>query len=146
VAALRTVYRCWSWLVFAAVVLQVGFAGYGAFYAASKVDDNPINEDKFNDGFGLHTGFGYLIILLGLILLVLALAGRVRGRQLKLTGLLAGLFIVQLLLAWFGYEAPVIGFFHPVNALIIFALTGYLASTEWRAAALRPAPATSPAP
>jgi uncharacterized protein DUF6220 len=143
VAALRTVYRYWAWLVFAAVVLQVGFAGYGAFYAANKVDDGPIDEDKFNDGFGLHLGVGYLIVLLGLVLLILALAGRVRGRMLGLTGLLFGLLILQVLLAWFSYGVPVIGFFHPVNALAIFALSGYLASTEWR---MVPVPATAPAP
>ena len=32
-------------------------------------------------------------------------------------GLLFGLLVLQLLLAWFGFEAPIIGFFHPVNAL-----------------------------
>jgi hypothetical protein len=143
VAALRTVYRYWAWLVFAAVILQVGFAGYGAFYVAHKTDnDGTVNEDKFEDGFGLHIGFGYLVVLLGLVLLILALAGRVRGRMLGLTGLLFGLLIVQVLLAWFGFEVPAIGFFHPVNALLIFALSGYLASTEWRMRAAGPAPAT----
>jgi hypothetical protein len=27
---------------------------------------------------------------------------------------------------------PAIGFFHPVNALVIFLIAGWLALTEWR--------------
>ena len=140
-AALRTVYRYWSWLVFAAIVLQVGFAGYGAFYVASKVDDAPVNEDTFEDGFGLHAGVGYLVVLLILVGFIIALAGGVRGRRLGRAGLLLGLGILQVLLAWFGFEVPAIGFFHPVNALIIFALSGMIAWSEWRTV-----PDTGPAP
>lgn len=132
-AALRTVYRFWAWVVFAAIILQVGFAGYGAFYVAHKADKGTVDQSKFEDGFGLHAGFGYIVVLLGLILLLLALAGRVRGRRLGMTGLLFGLLIVQVLLAWFGFDMPVIGFFHPVNALVLFALSGWLAMTERRA-------------
>ena len=40
-----TVYRYWAWLVFA-VAVQVGFAGYGAFYTANKVEDSRIDEDN----------------------------------------------------------------------------------------------------
>ena len=37
-------------------ILQIGFAGYGAFYVASKVDGDgkTIDEDAFIDGFGIH--------------------------------------------------------------------------------------------
>ncbi len=84
---------------------------------------------------------------LGLVLLILAFAGRVRGRQLQLTGLLFGLLIVQVVLAWIGYGVPAIGFFHPVNALVLFGLSAWLAMTEWRggmtAASAAPPPATT---
>jgi hypothetical protein len=143
-AALRSVYRYWSWLVFLTVVLQIGFAGYGAFYVAEKVDGGTVNEDKFDDGWGLHMGFGYLVVLLILIGFLIALAGGLRGRRLGRAGGLFGLGILQILLAWFGSEVPVIGFFHPVNALLIFGLSGSIAWSEWRAAeaTTAPAPAT----
>jgi Family of unknown function (DUF6220) len=129
----QTVYRWWAWLVFLAVVLQVGFAGYGAFYAANKIDENAsIDEDTFMDGFGVHAGVGYLVVLLALIFLIVAFVARVGRQRLIRTGILFGLLILQVLLAWFGFEAPVIGFFHPVNALVIFALSGWLAATSWR--------------
>jgi hypothetical protein len=137
---LRTVYRYWAWVLFAAVILQVGFAGYGAFNAVHKADKAHIDDQKtvtlgkdtIENGFGAHAGFGYLIFLGVLLLLIVAAIGGIRGRRLKLTGLLAGLLVLQILLAWFGFDQPVIGFFHPVNALLIVGLTGFLAFTGKR--------------
>ena len=140
---MRAVYRYLSVLVFAAVVLQVGFAGYGAFSVASDVDDKgSVDEDMFEDGFGLHAGFGYLVILLGLIALIVALVAR---HRIKHAAILFGLLVLQLLLAWFGFESPFIGFFHPVNALVIFALSGWIALTEWQGRKGVAAPSALPA-
>jgi hypothetical protein len=141
VAALRSVYRYWSWLVFAVVVLQIGFAGYGAFYVVHKADKGVVNEDKVEDGFGLHLGFGYLVVLLILVAFLIALAGGIRGRRLGRAGGLLALGIIQIPLAWIGGSVPAIGFFHPINALLIFGLSGSIAWSEWRAM-----PATAPAP
>ena len=129
---MRTVYRWWSWLIVAAIVLQIGFAGYGAFYVADKVDGGVVNETKFEDGFGIHMGFGYLVVLLMLIGLIIAAVAGVRGRQLGRAGALFGLGIVQILLAWFGSEIPAIGFFHPINAVVLFLLASMIAWTEGR--------------
>ncbi len=71
-------------------------------------------------------------MLAGLLLVLIALGAR-RGRRGVLhTAGLFGLLVVQVLLAWFGFEVPAIGFFHPVNALLVFALSGWLAATAWR--------------
>lgn len=140
---MRTVYRWWATIVLLAIVVQVGFAGYGAFFVAHKVDKGIVNESKFEDGFSLHAGFGYLVVLAGLILLVLALVGRVGKRRTLQTLGLAGLFILQVLLAWIGFGVPAVGALHPINALALFAFTGYLVSTEWRMAK---APASVEAP
>ena len=129
---MRTVYRWWAAIIFLAVVVQVGFAGYGAFYVAHKVDKGVVNESKFEDGFGLHAGFGYLVVLGALVLLLIALAARVGKRRILQTLGLFGLFIVQVLLAWIGFGVPAVGALHPINALAIFAFAGYLVSTEWR--------------
>jgi hypothetical protein len=129
---LQTVYRYWAWLVVAAVVLQIGFAGYGAFFVANAVDDNPVNEDKFEDGWGLHIGFGYLVVLLVLVFLLIAFAARVGKQRIIRNAALFGLLILQVLLAWFGGAVPAIGFFHPVNAFVILGLSGSIAWTSWR--------------
>ena len=132
---MEAVYRVWAAIVVAAVLLQIGFAGYGAFYTANKVDDSPVSQDTFDDGWGMHLGFGYLVILLGLLFVLVALGARV-GKQRTLRVLaLFGLMILQLLLAWFGEAAPVIGILHPINAFLILGLSGSIAYQAWRAPA-----------
>jgi hypothetical protein len=137
-----TVYRYWAWIVVAAVLLQIGFAGYGAFYVAEAVDDSPVNEDKFEDGWGLHAGFGYLVVLLILVFLLIAFAARVGKPKIWRNAGLFGLAILQVLLAWFGFEVPAIGFFHPLNAFLILGLAASLAWTAPRAAVAVREPAT----
>jgi hypothetical protein len=139
----RTLYRYWSWLIFGLVIVQVGLAGYGAFYVANKVDDGTVNEDKFEDGFGIHWVVGMLIVLLILIGFFIALAGGIRGRRLRAAGLLLGLGILQIVLAELGFAVPAIGFFHPVNALAIFALSGYIAVLGRHEAVLEPTAAAT---
>jgi hypothetical protein len=142
---MRTIYWAWAWLLFAAIVIQVGLAGYGAFYAANKLDDEgaTIDEDVFFDGFGLHAGVGYLVILLGLVFLVIGVVAGIGRWRLGRHGLLFGLLVLQLFLAWFGFEAPVIGFFHPVNALLLFLLAGWVAWEETRLRRGEAAPAVA---
>ena len=131
---MKAVYRYWAWLVFLLVIVQIGFAGYGAFYVANAVDDNPVNQDKFDDGFGIHAGFGYLVVLSIILFLVIAFAARVGKQRLIKNAVLFGLAILQVILAWIGFAVPAIGFLHPVNALLIFALSGSLAWSSWRTA------------
>ncbi len=130
---MKAAFRIWVTIVFAAAVAQVAFAGYGAFYAAGKVADSTIDEKTFEDGFGLHAGVGYLVVLMALVLLILALIARPGGNTLKHSGIVFGLLIVQVLLAWFGFEIPAIGALHPLNAFIIVALLGTMTAREWRA-------------
>ena len=131
---MRTLYAVWSWIIFTAIVLQVGLAGYGAFYSANKLGDEgaTIDEDVFFDGFVAHALFGYIVLLAGLIFMVIGLIAGLGKWRLGVHGLIFGLLVVQVLLAWFGFEAPVIGFFHPINALLLFALSGAVAWREWR--------------
>lgn len=130
---MQAVYRVWTAIVVAAVVVQIAFAGYGAFFVANKVDDAPVNEDIFKDGWDLHTGWGYLVLLSGLLLVLIALAARTgKQRVLRALGLL-GLLVLQVLLAWFGYEVPaVFGVLHPLNAFLILGVSAMIARTAWR--------------
>lgn len=131
---MRTVYWIWSWILFAAIVVQVGFAGYGAFDAAGNLEEegSTIAEDVFHDGFEPHIALGYLLVLAGLVFLLIGLVAGIGRWRLGMHGVLFGLLILQVLLAWFGFETPVIGFFHPVNALVLVALSGSVAWNEWR--------------
>jgi hypothetical protein len=128
----QALYRWWATLILVAVVIQVGLAGYGAFFVIHKVDDHPVTESEFEDGFIPHSVLGYLIVLFGLIYLVIGLIAGIGRWRLGRHGLLALLLVVQLLLAWIGFGVPAVGFFHPINALVIFSLTSWIVWDEWR--------------
>jgi uncharacterized membrane protein YhaH (DUF805 family) len=130
----RTVYWIWSMVVLVMVVLQIGFAGYGAFYVAHKLEDegSTIDDKVFEDGFSFHSGFGYFVILAGLILMIIGIIAGVGKWRLGKHGLLFLLLFVQLWLAWIGFELPFpVGFLHPINAFLILALTLWIVWGEW---------------
>jgi hypothetical protein len=137
-------YKWWAGLLLVAVVLQVGLAGYGAFYVAHKVDGDgkSIDTDGFEDGFGIHMGFGYIVWLLGIAFLVIGVIAGIGRWRLGRHGVLALLLTLQVILAWIGSGVPAIGFFHPVNALLIFTILLWVVHDTWRVkAAAQPAAA-----
>ena len=146
---MRTIYRYWLSLLFAAVVTQIAAAAYGGFYAAQKLGDQKgsdehklISEKTYDHGFGFHTGFGYLIFLGAVVLLVLSLAGRLGKRGILFSLAVPVAVLVQIVLAWASESVHGIGILHGLNALVIFALTGYLTGQEWRAARAEKAPSS----
>jgi hypothetical protein len=131
----NALYRGWSALLFLLIMLQVGFAGYGAFAVANDLDDEgaTVDQDRFEDLFGLHVGFGLVILVAGLIFLGIGLAAGIGRWRLGRHGLLFLLLIVQTLLGGIGIDAPEVGgFLHAFNALIVFTLAGWIAWSEWR--------------
>ena len=138
---MRTMYWVWSWVLFAAIVVQVGLAGYGAFDAAGNLEDegSTLAEDVFHNGFEPHIALGYLLVLAGLVFLLIGLVAGIGRWRLGMHGVLFGLLILQVLLAWFGFASPVIGFFHPINALVLVALSGWVAWREWQLRKAEPA-------
>ncbi len=131
---MRTVYWVWSMVVLVMVVMQIGFAGYGAFYAAHKLEDegSTITDKMFQDGFGLHAGFGYLVWLSGIVLLLIGVIAGIGKWRLGKHGILALLLTFQVLLAWFGFAVPAIGAFHPINAFLILGVTSWIVWSEWQ--------------
>lgn len=130
--ALRTIYRYWTALLLLAVIAQVGGAGYGAFNASDKSDPGPLTNRAYTHGFGFHNAFGYIIFIAAVILLVLALGARLGKTRVLWALAVPLLVVVQIVLAWAGEGHPIAGIFHPVNALLIVAVTGLLAHRAWR--------------
>jgi hypothetical protein len=130
-----TAVRHWAWfllrvvtvLFFLGVILQFFFVGVGLF--GMHVGDT---VDKASS-LQLHRGFGWVLAQLGFILfLVLALVAW--PKPLKIMGLyvlLAVLCIVQIVLAAKGVHHKYVGMFHPVNAIILLGLSGFLAHYGW---------------
>ena len=145
---MRAIFRYWLWLLLVLVVLQIAFAGLGAFDVVEKAasEGASVDEESIDDSWGLHIGFGYLVLLGSLIAFVLALVARV-GRQRVLHSLgIFGLMIVQILLAWFGSEVPIIGTLHPLNAFLILGAVAALAMREQRGELVATASAPQPPP
>jgi hypothetical protein len=130
---LRTLYRWWAALLVLAVVVQIGLAGYGAFHAAEKVEDNDsLSKKSWEDGFDPHNGFGYIVFLGGVLLFLLALATRPGRRGVLWNLAVPLLLILQIVLAWIGESVGALGFLHPINAFVVLGLLGSLAGRAWR--------------
>jgi hypothetical protein len=134
---MRAVYRWWTAIVFVAVLLQIAFAGYGAFYVVDKADEKSklITNHGVDHGWGPHSGLGYLVILLGIVLVPIAFLAKADRERKRWCGLIAILMVVQFFLAVLGWTWAPLGFLHPINAIAIAATTGILARREWKGGA-----------
>ncbi len=126
---MRAVYRYWAWLVWIAVIVQIGLAGYGAFATAKDSTDATVGEEMFDDNFELHSALGFFILVGTLAFILIALGARVGRRRVLLVAGLFGLVLVQMILAWIGAEVPVLGVLHPINAVAIAGYSWWIAST-----------------
>jgi len=130
---MREAFKYLTSLLFLAVVVQVGFAGYGAFNAIDKADKGgPITKKTIENGFDPHGGIGMVVIVLMLLLVGTAAAGRVGPLYVKWTTGLLALGLLQWLFSYLGTKsAPVGGFLHGINALAIYAGVALLAHRAW---------------
>lgn len=138
---MRAAFRWVAAVLFVAVIVQVGLAGYGAFHAVHAADKTSISKKTIEDAFGAHVALGYLIVLAMLVLFIIAAAGRLGKSKIRWSGGILVLGIVQAILGMASESVPAIGPLHTLNALAIFTATGLLAHRSW--ATDRPAPAMS---
>jgi len=131
---MREVYRYATVVVFLGVLAQVGAAGYGAFYVSNKLEDkgDVLDHDGFEHGWDFHSGFGYIVVGAMIVLFLIGLAAKLGKPRIFLPLALAVAGIVQVLFAWIGESVPGLGFLHPINALVIFAMSGAAAHVAWR--------------
>ena len=94
----------------------------------SAAEVNP-DSDKtaLGKAFNAHVALGYIIVLVMLVLFLVALAGRLGKRNIKLSGAIVVLGIVQAIIGIASESTPAIGPLHTINALGIFTTTGLLA-------------------
>jgi hypothetical protein len=102
----------------ACAVVQVFLAGLGVF-------DDP-------RAFVTHREFGYLFGWLTLVILVLALAGRMPRRVIGLSVLLLVLFALQSVLVAVRADLPAIAALHPLNGFAILGVGVITARSSWR--------------
>jgi len=121
---------------FVGVIVQFFLVGYGLFDMKNNTTNDhskTVTIDNANS-LNAHRGFGFLLSdVLAVLILILVLLAWPRRKLLVRWIALAVLAFVQGLLAGFGFNHWVIGMFHPVNALVLLGLSGYLARYAWTA-------------
>jgi len=130
---MRTAFRWLTSALFAAIVVQVGFAGYGAFDVIHKAEEASVSVPKktIEDAFNAHGALGAIITLLMLVLVIISLAGRLGESHLKFSGGIFLLGVLQFVLGVVSTSVPWLGFLHAVNALAIYAAVALLAHRVW---------------
>lgn len=115
----QTAYPAVAGLFVACAIVQVFLAGLGVF-------DSPT-------AFVTHRGFGYMFGWLTLVLLVVALAGRMPRRFVGLSVLLLVLFALQSVFVALRDDLPAIAALHPVNGFFILGVSTVATRLSWLA-------------
>jgi len=140
---LRKVFAGFATLLILAIVVQFFFAASGAFDTAPK-----------DEAFQPHRALGYVTLFIAILTTIVAAVARVPGRVIGMTGLIAGLIVVQAVIRMIAdafnttgdastTAGKLIFGLHAVNGLVIMTLAGTVVR---RARMLsRPAVAAGPA-
>ena len=120
---MKQTYRVMAGLVALGVLVQAAAIAFGWFDAIHELDSGLVIDENYdgNAGHTLHWINGmYVMPLLGLSLLIVSFFARkeVPG-AVKWAGIVFGLIVLQVVLAFVSFSAPIIGALHGINALLI---------------------------
>ena len=122
-------YR-WQIAIFVVCVLvQFLLAGAGVFGEERGAGSVKIEDQKSWDP---HRAFGFVLMLLAILVLIACLAWWSERIWLMGTFLLALLVFIQFPLATAGEHNRWVGALHPLDAGLILLLSGWLAYRAWR--------------
>jgi hypothetical protein len=120
----KQTYRVLAGLIALGVLVQAASVAYGWFDALSAVDAGTVIDGNYegNAGHVLHGIIGMIVVpLLGLILLIVSfVAAKSVPQGRKWAGIVFGVIVLQVALAFAAFSAPVIGALHGINALVLF--------------------------
>lgn len=106
-----------AWAFVVGVVVQVFLAGLGVF-------DSPAT-------FRVHAGWGFMLEILPLILLVFAAVGKLGRRQVLYAAALLGMFMLQSVFVGLRADLPMIAALHPLNGFAILLVGIAMARDAW---------------
>jgi hypothetical protein len=113
----RTGLAIVAWLFVACILVQIFLAGLGVF------------DDRST--FITHREFGYVFGWLTLVMLVLAIVGRVPRRLLGLVGLMLVLFALQSVFVALRGDYPTVAALHPLNGVLLLLVAIVVARSAW---------------
>lgn len=120
---MRRVHAAAVWLFVASIVVQVFLIG------------TAIRELGGSNDFSGHIGLGYTMGFLALIVVITAIIARAGRTAIAASLGLLILYVVQSVLPGFKGSMPWLSALHPVNALVLFALSIWYARRAWQASA-----------
>jgi len=139
---MRSVYRVLAMLIALGVVVQTALIAVGWFSALHSIDDGTVLDKNSDENWAqiAHGTIGVMVIpLIAVVLLIVSFFAHIPG-GVKWAAITFGVTVLQVLFAFAGFAAPIVGALHGINA---FALAG-VASIAMRKARL--AGAVPPAP
>ena len=120
---MKQTYRVLAGLIALGVLVQAAAIAFGWFDALHDMDSGAVIDENYEYNLGqiLHASNGMIVMpLLGLILLGVSFPAEkaVPGAR-KWAGIVFGLIVLQIALAFAAFAAPVVGALHGLNALAI---------------------------
>lgn len=115
------------------VVVQILVAGAGLFSMAHQLDNNEsytVSQWNSSAYWGIHFFNALAIAAVMLLMLGTSFLARMSSQVKRSTGILIGLLILQGILGFIPWPAPVAAL-HVLNAMAILGVAGYLARTTW---------------
>lgn len=124
----KQTYRVLAGLIALGVLVQAAAIAFGWFDALHELDNGLVIDENYegNAGHMLHGIVGmYVMPLLGLSLLIVSFfaAKQVPGAR-QWAGIVFGLIVLQVVLAFVAFGAPIVGALHGLNALAIIGTAG----------------------
>ena len=115
------------------VIVQIFVAGGGLFSMAHQLDNNQsYTVEQWNNSayWGIHFFNALAIALVILLMVGTTFIGRLPSHVKRLTGILAGMLVLQGILGFIPWPAPIAAL-HVLNAFAMMGLSGYLARENW---------------
>jgi Family of unknown function (DUF6220) len=116
------VHAAAAWLFVASIIVQVFLIG------------TALPQLGGSNNFSDHINFGYTYVgIAALLVVVTAVIARAGRRAIGISVALLVLYVVQTSLPYAKESIPWIAALHPVNAMVLFALSIWYAWRAWRA-------------
>jgi hypothetical protein len=127
------IYSGLSALLVLLLFVQIFVASSGLFTMAHQLDNNQnYSVSQWNDSayWGIHFLNAFAIAAVILIMLGTTFLARLSVEVKRLTGILAGLLVLQGILGFIPWPAP-ISALHVLNAFAMLAVAGYMLRRDW---------------
>ncbi len=142
---MRSTYRVLAFLVAAGVFVQAGAIAYAWFTVLHELDDGAVIDSGYegNLGHAVHSTVGMMVIPVVVIaLLIVSFFAKFPG-AVRYALIIFGLTLLQVVLAFVAFGAPVVGALHGLNALALLGVSITAGSRVPRSTAQPSAPVTA---